>query len=119
MCPFRYLYHVIIFILSNALITSCVDWKASFEPSAVTIKTASKQRIHLVLSGLADEVISNINDRDYVQLRSENDELATIKDQSQMKFFEVERSNRSWDAYFDLSGVFLGELQPISSEASC
>lgn len=118
MCPFRYLYHVLLFIASNALITSCAEWKASFEPSAVTIKTATKQRVRLILSDLTDEAIANINDRDYLQLRSENDELATVRDQSQIKFFEVERSNRSWDANFDLHGVFLGELSTRKPQVS-
>lgn len=110
MCPLKYLYHVLLFLLSNALLATCADWKALFDPNPITIKTASKQRIHLVLSGISDEIIANINDRNYIQLRSENDGRATVKNQETIKFFEVEKSNRSWDAYFDVNGVFLGEL---------
>lgn len=95
--------------MSNALLVTCVDWKAQFEPSATTIKTGSKQRIHLVLSGLSDEAIANIDNRDYIQLKSENDGLATVNNQHELKFFEIDRANRSWDANFDVTGVFLGK----------
>jgi hypothetical protein len=110
MCPLRYLYHILLFLTSNVLLTSCTEWKAFFEPNAVTVKTAAKQRVHLVLSGISDETIANLNDRDYIQLKSENDELAMVRNQDQIKFFEVERSNRSWDAFFDVNGVFLGKF---------
>lgn len=109
MCPLRYLYHVLLFLLSNVLLASCVDWKASFDPKAVTIKTSSKQRVRLILSDLTDEAIANINEPNYVQLRSENSGLATVSDLSDVKFFELEKSNKSWDAHFDVNGVFLGE----------
>lgn len=109
MCPLKYIYHILLFLLSNALLASCVEWKAVFDPNATTIKTATKQRVHLVLSGISDEAIANINDRNYVQLISENDQRATVGNQEEIKFLELERSNRSWDAHFDVSGVFLGE----------
>lgn len=109
MCPFRYLYHVLLFLLSNALLSSCVEWKAQFDPDKVTVKTSSKQKIHLILSGLSDETIANIDDRAYLQLRSENEELATVKNQQEVKFFELDQNEKSWGAYFDLNGVFLGK----------
>lgn len=108
MCPFRYLYHVLIFLVFNVLLASCVDWKATFNPAAVTVKTSSKLRVHLVLSGLSDEAIANIDNRDYLQLRSGDENLATVTN-SELKFFELSRENRSWDANFDLNGVFLGK----------
>lgn len=108
MCPLRYLYHVLLFLLSNVLLASSVEWKAYFDPKAVIVKTATQQRIRLILSDLSDETIENINEPNYIQLRSENDRLATIKNQD-VKFFELERNNKSWDARFDVSGVFLGE----------
>lgn len=107
MCPFIYFYHVILFLVSNALLASCVEWKAHFNPNAVTVKTAAKEHIHLVLSGISDETIANLDNRDYVQLRSENDAVAAVKDQK-LTFMEQNRANRTFDAYFDVSGVFLG-----------
>lgn len=110
MCPLRYIYHILLFLLSNALLSShCVEWKAQFDPSEITIKTGTKQRIHLVLSGLSDEAIANLDNRDYIQLRSENNKLATVNDQKNLKFFEIDRAARSWDANFDVTGVFLGK----------
>lgn len=108
MCPFRYIYHILIFLLSNVLLATCVDWKATFNPAAITVKTASKQRVHLVLSGLSDEAIANIDDRNYIQLRSEDDDRATVTNEG-IKFFEFSREDRSWDANFDLNGIFLGK----------
>lgn len=75
----------------------------------MTVKTASQQRVRLVLSGLSDEAIDNINNREYIQFKSENDLLARVDDKKEIKFFELERSNRSWDAYFDVKGEFLGK----------
>lgn len=75
----------------------------------MTVKTASQQRVRLVLSGLSNEAIDNINNREYIQFKSENDLLARVDDKKEIKFFELERSNRSWDAYFDVKGEFLGK----------
>lgn len=108
MCPFRYLYHVLLFLLSNALLSTCAEWKAFFNPSALTIKTASKQRVQLVLSGLTSEAIANINDQNYVKIKSENDQLATVRDE-EIRFYEIGPNNGSYDAFFDINGVFLGE----------
>ena len=96
-------------MLSNAILATCVDWKAQFDPAKITIKTEAKQRVHLVLSGLSDEASANINNRDYIQLKSENNGRATINNQNELKFFEVDRASNSWDANFDVTGVFLGE----------
>lgn len=110
MCPFRYLYHVILFLVSNALLASCVEWKAIFNPSEVTVKTASKQNVHLVLSGISDEIIANLDNRDYVQLKSENDELATVKNQHEITFRKNDTTS-TWNAFFDVSGIFLGSTK--------
>lgn len=110
MCPFRYLYHVLLFLVSNALIASCVEWKAFFDPSAVTVKTASKQNVQVVLSGISDEAIANLDNRDYVQLRSENEALATVGEQQEIRFRKND-STSTWNAFFDVSGVFLGSTK--------
>ncbi|CRL04901.1 CLUMA_CG017952, isoform A [Clunio marinus] len=111
MCPFRYLYHVLLFILSNAFLTSCVEWKSTFDPNAITIKTASSRTVRVILSEVPDDKVALLNDRDYVQLRSENEDLATVKNQQNVRFFEVDKGNRSWDAFFDVTGVFLGQTR--------
>lgn len=110
MCPFRYLYHVLFFILSNIFLSSCVEWQAFYDPKQLTVKTASKQSVHLTLSGISDEIIANINNRDYVQLKSEDDALATVKNQQQITFTKNE-STSTWSAFFDVSGVFLGSTK--------
>lgn len=74
----------------------------------MTIKTASRQRVQLVLSGLSSEAIANINDQNYVKIRSENNQLAAVGDE-EIKFFEISPNNGSYDAFFDINGVFLGE----------
>lgn len=112
MCPLRYLYHVLLFLLSNVLLSTCAEWTAAFNPNTVRVKTASKERVHLVLSGLSSEAIANINDQNYVKIKSENDMLATIKEQ-EIKFFELDRSTSSYDAYFNVDGVFLGEFEKL------
>lgn len=114
MCPFRYLYHVLLFLVSNVLLASCVDWKAAFNPTDVRIKTASKARVNLVLSGLTSDAIASLNDQYSVKLRSEDDEIATIKAQ-ELRFFEIGDRTGSYDANFDVDGVFLGEWKRHNS----
>lgn len=110
MCPLKYLFYLLLFLLSNVLLASCAArWKASFEPSALTVKTSSKERVRLVLSGISDDTIAHIKDREYIQLRSENTGNARVDNQAEVVFFEVERSNKTWDAMFDVTGVFIGE----------
>lgn len=110
MCPFRFLYHVLLFLLSNAILASCVTWTARFDPSEVKVKTGSHEKVRLVLSGLDDDAIANIDNRDYIQIKSENQGRATVADQNQIKFFLVNSANRSYDANFDVNGVFLGKF---------
>jgi hypothetical protein len=113
MCPMRYLYHVLIFLLTHLLLVSCTDWKAYFDPNPVLVTTAGTNRVRLVLSDLPDDVTSRLraqnSDQDYIQLVSEDDNLATVKNQNKMVFFEVNRTARSWDTKFNVDGVFLGK----------
>lgn len=111
MCPLKYLYHVLLFLLSNALLAACVTWKADFEPKNVTIKTGTQERVRLVLSGLDDDAIANIDNREYIQIKSENEGRATVADHNQIKFAQMASGNRSYNADFDVHGVFLGELR--------
>lgn len=110
MCPLKYLYHVLLFLLTSAFLSSCAEWKAFFEPRDVQIKTLTSKRIRVILSGLPEEAIANINDRTYLQLKSEHDDRATVKNQQEIKFYELDRNSNSWDAHFDISGVFLGMI---------
>lgn len=111
MCPIRYIYHVLFFLLTHSLITSATDWKAYFDPNPVTVKTAGKQRVRLILSELPDDVINSFNrtENHFIQLKSENDELATVRGSEKMVWFELNRENKSWDSHFNIDGVFLGE----------
>lgn len=117
MCPFKYLYHVLLFLLSNALFAACVTWKADFEPKEVRVKTGTQEKVRLVLSGLDDDAIANIDNRDYIQIKSENEGRATVADHNQIKFALMGSGNRSYDANFDVHGVFLGELRLNHSSA--
>lgn len=104
MCPFRYFYHVLLFLLSNALLTTCLDWRAEFDPAKIELKTGTKQRVHLVLSGLSDDAIEHLGDREYVQIKSEHVKQATVE--QDIQFSEI--ATRSWGADFVVNGVFLG-----------
>lgn len=116
MCPLRYIYHVLFFLLTNFLIISSAnvtEWKAQFDPSAITIKTASKQRIHLVLDGLSEDLVTAISppnntNQPYIQLVSSNSDLASVKKQNSMVFFPL--SKHSVDTNFDVYGEFLGKF---------
>lgn len=111
MCPLKYLYHVLLFLLSNAILAACVTWKADFGRSNVTLKTGTQERVRLVLSGLDDDAIANIDNRDYIQIKSENEGRATVADHNQIKFSLMSSGNRSYDTNFDVHGVFLGEFR--------
>lgn len=120
MCPFRYLYHVLLFLLTNFLIISntnaAVEWKAYFDPNPITIKTASRQRVSLVLAGLPEEFVDqfqypNHTDQQYIQLVSEDASLASIRHQDKMTVFALNKT--ALDTKFDLFGEFLGEHKLI------
>lgn len=115
MCPIRYLYHVLFFLLTNVLIISSAnvtEWKAYFDPNPITIKTASNRRVHLVLSGLPEDFVSQFNypnhtDQEYIQLKSADNSLANVRNQRSMTFFALNKT--SLDTNFDLYGEFLGK----------
>ena len=115
MCPLRYLYHVLLFLLTNFLIISSAnvtEWKAHFDPNPITLKTASRQRVHLVLDGLSEDLMHelkppNNTNQPYIQLVSRDTNLANVKHQHSMVFFEL--NNKSVDTNFDLYGEFLGK----------
>lgn len=117
MCPVRYIYHIIFFLLTNILIASAVtvEWKALFDPNPVTVKTAARQRVRLLLSELPDDVIKNFNgtENPYIQLQSEDESLAVVKSSDKLTWFEVNRQNKSYDAHFNVDGVFLGNYKVL------
>lgn len=112
MCPFRYLYHVLLFLATQALVFAGAEWKAYFDPESIRVKTSSNERVRVILSGVTSDLIDPafINDRNYVQLRSEQNGLATVR-QENIKFHQLDKANGSWDAYFDVSGVFIGNYR--------
>lgn len=116
MCPVRYIYHVLFFLVSNFLIASAaVEWKAYFDPNPVTVKTAARQRVRLILSGLPDDVISHFNgtENPYIQLKSEDESLALVKSSDKLTWFELNRQNKSYDAHFNVDGIFLGKQENL------
>lgn len=113
MCPIRYIYHVLFFLLTQSLIISATDWKAYFDPNPVVVKTAARQRVRLILSELPDDVISNFNNTEnqFIQLRSEDESLAVVRGSDKMVWFELNRENKSYDAHFNVDGIFLGNFK--------
>ncbi|KAG5684229.1 hypothetical protein PVAND_013467 [Polypedilum vanderplanki] len=118
MCPIRYLYHVLLFLLTNFLIISnanaATEWKAYFDPNPITIKTASARRVHLVLTGLSEDFVNKFNypnhtEQEYIQLVSEDNSLANVRNQKAMTFFAPNKT--SLDTNFDLFGEFLGQTR--------
>lgn len=109
----RNVFHILLLLSSNVLLSRCSEWKAVFEPDAVTVQAGAIERVHLILSGLSDELIKNINDRDFVEIRSDHEALAIISNQDEIKFIEFDKVNRSYEVYFDVEGVFLGRYQDL------
>jgi len=115
MCPLRYLYHVLLFLLTNLLIISsanATEWRAQFDPNPITLKTASRQRVHLVLDGIPEDVMNEIQppnntNQPYIQLVSRDPTLATVRHQHAMVFFPINKT--AVDTNFDLYGEFLGK----------
>lgn len=117
MCPLRYIYHVLFFLLTNLLIltsANATEWKAYFDPNPITLKTATKQRIHLVLDGLPEDFVKELSppnntDQPYIQLVSRDSNLASVKNQKSMVFFPINKT--AVDTNFDVFGEFLGQTQ--------
>lgn len=115
MCPLRYLYHVLFFLLTNLIIISsanATEWRAHFDPNPITLKTASRQRVHLVLDGIPEDVMNEIQppnntNQPYIQLVSRDPNLASVKHQHSMVFFPINKT--AVDTNFDLYGEFLGQ----------
>lgn len=116
MCPIRYIYHVLFFLLTQSLIISATDWKAYFDPNPVIVKTVGRSRVRLILSGLPDDVIRKFNntDHEFIQLRSEDESLAVVRGADKMVWFELNRENKSYDSHFNVDGVFLGNFAFLS-----
>ena len=112
MCPLRYIYLVLLFLLTNLLIVSASEWKAFFDPNPISVKTAQKQRVHLVLAGLPEDFVNDIRvnntDQQYIQLVSEDESLASVRHQNKMAIFPL--NNTAVDTNFDVHGEFLGML---------
>lgn len=105
----KYFGCVLLFLLYNAVVASCTNWAATFDPVSTIITTGITQRAHLILSELSDETVSNIQDSNYVRVRSQNEQVASIRNQNEIEFSPVNGVERSWETFFVINGVFLGK----------
>lgn len=108
MCPLRCLLQFLVLFLTQAVIFAA-SWSAQFNPEKIEVKTDSYSGVELTLKGLTDNIIdaNNINDRNFLQLKSDDDDLAIVRDQKNIKF-ELKQADGTWTSHFNVSGVFLG-----------
>lgn len=107
MCS-KYLYYSLLWLFSNGFLPTCAQWRAEFTPSAVEVTMATSKRGHVTLWGLSEEITGRINDRTYVRFGTENAEVARVDYQDNIEFFANENSVGSLEAYFEISGIFIG-----------
>lgn len=98
-----------LWLLSNKCLETNAQWTAFFDPSNVTVTMTSSETVHVILSGLSSEIIENINNRNYVRFWTENSQVATVDYQDDIVFIESEVTVGSWEASFNINGVFIGK----------
>ena len=108
MCPLRCLLQFLVLFLTQAVIFAA-SWSAHFNPEKIQVLTDRNYEVELTLKGLTDNIIdaNDINDRNFLQIKSDDDDLATIRDQKNIKF-ELNQADGTWNSHFNVSGVFLG-----------
>lgn len=108
MCPLRCLLQLLVLFLTQTAIFAA-SWSAQFIPEKIQVLTDRNYQVELTLKSLTDNIIdaNNINDRNYLQLKSDDDGLATVRDQKDIKF-ELKQADGTWSSHFNVSGVFLG-----------
>lgn len=89
--------------------SSATGWSTSFDPSQIDVQTNSEVSMQVFLSDLSERVIENINEPNFVLLRSSNEEIAVVVDQDNIRFERQDGSN-TYQADFRVGGVFLGEF---------
>lgn len=108
MCPLRCWLQFLVLFLTQTIIFAA-SWSAQFNPEKIEVLTDRNYEVELTLKGLTDNIIdaNNINDRNFLQLKSDNDDLATVRDQKNIKL-ELKQDDGTWNCHFNVSGVFLG-----------
>lgn len=108
MCLLRcFLQLLVLFLIQTAIFAA--SWSTQFNPEKIEVLTDRNYQVELTLNGITDNIIdaNNINDRSYLQLKSDDDGLATVRDQKDIKF-ELNQADGTWSSHFNVSGVFLG-----------
>ncbi|CRK88032.1 CLUMA_CG001818, isoform A [Clunio marinus] len=100
-------YYTFLFTLLKTSTSICAEWTATFEPTHVTVQMETFESIQLTLSGLSDDTIKNINDRDIVRLVTDDGNVARVVYGS-INFEEKEDNDGTWQTIFEIEGVFLG-----------
>lgn len=98
-----------LFLLIIPFPPTCVGWQANFNPSEVVVTTVLRERVHLVLSDLSNDIISNIDNRNIVQIRTESYRIAVVENHDDIRFTAVPGVPNSFSADFYIKGVFLGD----------
>lgn len=112
MRPLQCLLQFLVLLLSPSVIFAA-SWSAEFNPDKITVQTGLNSEVELTLKDLTDNIFdaNNINDRYFLQLKSDHDDLAIVRDQENIKF-ELKQDGGTWTSRFNVSGVFIGEEKP-------
>lgn len=110
--------HVSLALLLNALLATC-QWHAAFNPNDKTILIDDIHSTHLVLSGLSTDAIANINNRDYLQILSYDEQVAVVEYPNDIVFTESHDGSNSWETNIYVRGVFLGNGEQITLYVEC
>lgn len=92
-------------VLLAILHSSCGELDTIFTPSAITVKISDHQNVKLVISGLNNG--KNVNVQGFIKIKSSDKDVAQVCDDEQMRFIQTSNET-SWEAYFNVSGIFLG-----------
>ncbi|CAO1394627.1 unnamed protein product [Diamesa tonsa] len=107
----RCLLQFLVLFLTQSVIFAA-SWSAEFNPEKVEVLTDLNLEVQLTLKGLTDNIIDakNINDRNFLRLKSDHDDLATVRNQENIKF-ELKQDDGTWTSHFNVSGVFIGKAK--------
>lgn len=110
MCPLRYLISLLLCLFTFAV---NAKFQAMFEPAKIDVlMTEVSGKVDLTITGLTSEIMdpSNVNDRNYVQIKSRNADLAAINNPNEVNFLQISE-NGTFAAHFNVSGIFLGSTE--------
>lgn len=66
------------------------------------------KEVYLIVSNVSDSTINKINNN-YV-LQTQNQQVPIIDDPDEIEFFKIVGENVSWEAHFNIRGIFLGKF---------